>query len=100
MTKEFEIKNPPLSLEEVRKLDLVNRETDPVEFQKCIDINPYIYDNDVALVVDNWLYVFGPGDWNEPSFYAEYITEEGQLDFRADENASEWEVVNNEVYDV
>ncbi|QIG68028.1 hypothetical protein EVB55_093 [Rhizobium phage RHph_Y68] len=100
--KTFEIL-PPLSINEIRTLvaegKFSNRDTNVEEFQKCIEQNPYIYDNDVSLIVGDWLYVYGPGDGDETSFYAEYITEEGQLDYRADDNASEWEVVNNEIYE-
>ncbi|QGZ14250.1 hypothetical protein PP940_gp057 [Rhizobium phage RL2RES] len=103
MSERFEI-TPPLSISELRVLIedgkfIGENSGKHEEHKKLIALNPYIYETDVAYSENGWLYVYGPGDWNEPSFYAEYLTEEGQLDFRADDNASEWEEVNNEKYE-
>ncbi|QGZ13980.1 hypothetical protein PP939_gp255 [Rhizobium phage RL38J1] len=104
MTERYDLR-PFLGLDELRFLIkdgqfIGEKSGKPKEFKKLIALNPYIYEDDVAYTDGAWLYVYGPGDWNEVTFYAEYLTDEGQLDFRADDNASEWEEVNNEKYEV
>ncbi|QIG69669.1 hypothetical protein EVB81_100 [Rhizobium phage RHph_I46] len=59
----------------------------------------FVYSNDVVFDTENWIFIYGPADTDEVMWFARYKSEEGDLSFIADDNASEWLVQINEVFE-